>query len=268
MVVPGNHVGRRRGPGLTIARYSDLADAPVIVTGGGSGIGAALVEGFLTQGARVGIIDIIDTSEFADRLEQTTGTRPAARICDVSNAAALTASINDLAESMGGLRVLVNNAADDMRHVAEEVTDAIWRDSMAVNLDAYFTGCRTAAGLMRDGGAIINFSSITVQIGAAEMIPYVTANAGIVGMTRGLAREWGHRGIRVNAIAPGWVLTEKQLEKWATPESLKHFRTRQCLDRMLEPQDMVGPVLFLASDASGAVTGQTLIADAGVVHGG
>jgi NAD(P)-dependent dehydrogenase (short-subunit alcohol dehydrogenase family) len=113
------------------------------------------------------------------------------------------------------------------------------------------------------GGSIINFSSISYMFGAGNMAPYVTANAGIMGMSRGLAREWGPHNIRVNSVAPGWVLTDKQMDKWASPEALEAFRARQCLPNMMQPQDVVGTVLFLASDISAMMTSQTLCVDAG-----
>ena len=252
---------------MTGARFPDLDGASVVVTGGASGIGAALVTGFLRQGAQVALIDIADADQAADAMEEATGRRPLPLTCDVTDPAALDAALDRAATAHGGLRVLVNNAADDMRHDALDVTPATWDASLALNLDAYFHGCRKAATLMgADGGAIVNFSSITFQLGAAGMVPYMTANAGIVGLTRALAREWGPRDIRVNAVAPGWVLTEKQREKWASEAGIAAFKERQALKRMLEPDDMVGPVLFLASAASGAVTGQVLVADAGVVH--
>jgi galactose dehydrogenase len=161
----------------------------------------------------------------------------------------------------------VNNAANDMRYRAEEVTEAIWDDMQAVNLRAYFFACQKAAAMMRaaGGGSIINFSSTSYMMGIAEMSAYIAANAGITGMTRSLAREWGPHGIRVNALAPGWVLTDKQLEKWVTPEGLQAHLDRQCLKTPMQPEDVLGGALFLASDISRMMTGQTLVIDAGVV---
>jgi len=180
-----------------------------------------------------------------------------------SDTTALQDAIDQAVSLHGGLDVMVNNAADDMRMVAADVSSDDWDSQQDVNLKPYFFGCQRAAHHMKDGGSIINFSSITYLFGAAGMAPYVTANAGIVGMTRALAREWGPRRIRVNALAPGWVLTQKQLDKWATPEALEAFRERQCLPDMMQPEDIVGPVLFLASDASAKMTSQTLVVDSG-----
>ena len=167
---------------------------------------------------------------------------------------------------MGGLTVMVNNAANDTRYAAEDITPAIWQDMLSVNLSSVFFGCQHAATLMPSGGSIINYSSITMQMGPPDMSAYVAAKAGIVGLTRSLAREWGPRGIRVNAIAPGWVMTDRQRRLWATPEAEAAFLDKQCLKRQMQPADMVGPTLFLASSASGMVTSQTLVVDAGVVN--
>ena len=239
---------------MTSARFPDLADAHVLLTGGGSGIGAALVAGFLDQGARVSVLDLAEAT-------------PSGALflpCDVTDTPALEAAMDTATAQNGPLRALVTLAANDQRIAAVEVTPDIWSAQIDLNLSHYFFACRKAASLMEDGGSIINFSSITYLMGADGMAPYVAANAGIMGLTRSLAREWGPRGIRVNAIAPGWVLTEKQLAKWATPEALSAFLDKQCLKRHMQPQDVVGTALFLASDASAMMTSQTLVLDAGV----
>jgi NAD(P)-dependent dehydrogenase (short-subunit alcohol dehydrogenase family) len=163
----------------------------------------------------------------------------------------------------------VVNAADDTRVAADTLTPEAWDQSQAINLRHYFFAAQRAADTMRarGGGSIILFSSITWMMGMAGIAPYVTANAGITGMARALAREWGPDGVRVNALAPGWVLTDRQKELWATPQALADFLPKQCLQAFMEPADMVGTVLFLASGTSRFMTGQTLVVDAGVVHG-
>lgn len=251
-----------------IATFHDLRDASVFITGGGNGIGAALTEGFLAQGAKVAFVGRSDATPFVDAMEATHGTRPLFIQCDITDTGALTAAMDQAADAHGPLQTLVNNAANDMRHDAMAITPDIWDDSQAVNLKAYFFACQKAATLMADGGSIINYSSITYLMGAAGMVPYVTANAGIMGMTRALAREWGPRGIRVNAIAPGWVFTEKQETMWATPEAKTAFLGKQCLRTFMKPEDMVGGTLFLASAASAMMTGQMMVIDAGVAHTG
>ncbi len=251
-----------------IATFHDLAGASVFITGGGNGIGAALTDGFLAQGAKVAFVGRSDATAFVDEMAAKHGNRPLFIRCDITDTAALQAAIATAADQHGPLKALVNNAANDVRHDASDVTPQQWDELQAVNLKAYFFACQKAAEVMGPQGAIINFSSISYMMGAAGMIAYPTANAGIMGMTRSLAREWGERGIRVNAIAPGWVFTEKQESMWATPESKAAFLEKQCLRQFMKPDDMVGPVLFLASQASAMMTGQTMVVDAGVVGTG
>jgi len=249
------------------ARYPDLSGRSVFITGGGSGIGAALTDGFLAEGARVAFVQRRDATAFADEMEARHGRRPLFIPCDIADTAALEAAMDRAAEAHGPVTVLVNNAANDQRHRTEDVDPETWERLMGVNLRAYFFACRKAVAMMKDagGGTIVNFSSISYMMGNAGYPVYVTANAGITGMTRALAREFGPDNIRVNALAPGWVLTEKQIEMWATPEDLAAHMDRQCLKRHLSPDDMVDPVLFLASAASTMMTGQCMVVDGGVV---
>ena len=250
------------------ATFHDLKDASVFITGGGNGIGAALTEGFLAQGAKVTFVGRSDATGFADQMQATHGNRPLFIQCDITDTAALQAAVDQAVAAHGPLAALVNNAANDMRYDAMKITPEIWDESQAVNLKAYFFACQKAASLMGPSGSIINYSSISYMMGGAGMVPYVSANAGIVGMTRALAREWGPKGIRVNAIAPGWVFTDKQETMWATPALKAAFLEKQCLQTFLQPSDMVGGTLFLASNASAMMTGQTMVIDAGVVGTG
>lgn len=250
------------------ATYADLAGASVFITGGGSGIGAALTEGFLAQGARVAFVGRSDYTDFAAALGAKQGNTPLFIQCDVTDTDALHAAMDRAAAANGPITVQVNNAADDMRYDSADVTPAIWDNQIAVNLKHYFFACQKAASGMTDGGSIINFSSISYMMGGAGYAPYIAANAGITGLTRSLAREYGPRGIRVNAIAPGWVLTEKQLAKWATPEGLENHLAGQCLKTHLVADDIVGAVLFLASDASRMMTSQVMVVDGGLVSTG
>ncbi|GAB4531041.1 MAG: SDR family oxidoreductase [Roseibium sp.] len=249
------------------ATFPDLDGASVFITGGGSGIGAALTEGFLQQGAKVAFVQRSDATAFCDDMEEKHGRRPLFLPCDITDIGALTAAMDKAAEANGPIAVLVNNAANDQRHKTEEVDEAFWDWSMAINLKAYFFACRNVVAGMRaaGGGAIVNFTSISYMMGLAGMPAYTTANSGINGLTRSLAREFGPDGIRVNAVAPGWVLTQKQKDMWVTPEGLAAHIDRQCLKVELMPEDMVEPVLFLASKASRAMTGQALVVDGGVV---
>jgi NAD(P)-dependent dehydrogenase (short-subunit alcohol dehydrogenase family) len=249
------------------AVFPDLKEASVFITGGGSGIGAAVTDGFLQQGARVAFIGRSDASDFVAQMEATHGRRPLFLRGDVTDTDRLSQALSEAADRHGPINVLVNNAANDQRHGLLDTTPQDWDDSIAVNLKAYFFACQGVAAAMKaaKAGAIINFSSISYMMGNAGYPAYTAANAGITGMTRSLARELGGDGIRVNAIAPGWVLTQRQLDLWATPEDLAAHLDRQCLKRHLTPEDIVDSVLFLASDASRMMTGQCLVVDGGVV---
>ena len=247
--------------------FPDLSGASVFITGGGSGIGAALTEGFLRQGAKVAFVQRSDASDFVSRMKQATGNPPLFIPCDLTDIAALKAAIAQAAEAHGPVTRLVNNAANDQRHTALEVTEEFWDWSQAINLKQYFFACQTVIPMMRSagGGAIVNFTSISYMMGNAGYPAYTTANSAVNGLTRSLAREFGPDRIRVNALAPGWVLTDKQKEKWVTKEALDAHLARQCLPDPLAPDDIVGPCLFLASDASRAMTGQAVVVDGGVV---
>jgi len=247
--------------------FPDLKDQSVFITGGGSGIGAALTEGFLRQGAKVSFVQRSGAGAFCDEMAEKTGQRPHAMACDITDIPRLKACLAEAAEVHGPVAVLVNNAANDQRHKTEEVTEDFWDWSQAINLKAYFFACQAVIGGMRQagGGSIINVSSISYMMGNAGYPAYTTANGGITAMTRSLAREFGPARIRVNALMPGWVLTEKQLEKWASPEDLDAHMERMCLKEHLKPEDIVGGMLFLASSASKAMTGQALVIDGGVV---
>lgn len=249
------------------ATFHDLDGASVFVTGGGSGIGAALTDGLLAQGARVALMQRSDATDFLSEMKRKHGRAPMFLQGDVTDTPRLRACIAEAAQAHGPVGVLVNNAANDKRHSTEEVDEAFWDWAVAVNLKAYFFACQAVIPGMRTagGGSIINFSSIAYMMGNAGYPVYTTANSGINGMTRSLAREFGPDGIRVNAVAPGWVMTEKQKELWVTPEALAAHLERQCLKDTLAPQDIVDAVLFLASGTSRMMTGQALVVDGGVV---
>ncbi|MDO5630897.1 MAG: SDR family oxidoreductase [Paracoccus sp. (in: a-proteobacteria)] len=247
--------------------FPDLNGASVFITGGGSGIGAALTEGFLRQRAKVAFCQRSDAGAFCDAMEAATGNRPLFLPCDITDMAALGATLDAAAAAHGPVTVLVNNAANDKRHNLMDVDEAFFDWSIAINLKAYVFAAKAVVPGMRaaGGGAIINFSSISYMMGNAGYPLYVAANSGINGLTRALAREFGPDRIRVNALAPGWVLTQKQKDLWVTPEGLAAHLDRQCLKDPLEPEDIVGGCLFLASRAARAMTGQALVIDGGVV---
>ncbi|MCB6179805.1 SDR family oxidoreductase [Rhodobacter sp. Har01] len=247
--------------------FPDLKGQSVFITGGGSGIGAALTEGFLRQGAKVAFCQRSDATAFCDAMEQATGARPLFLPCDITVMDQLELTLSTAARVHGPVTVLVNNAANDQRHATLTTDEAFWDWSMAINLKAYFFAAKAVIPGMQaaGGGAIVNFTSISYMMGNAGYPVYTTANSGINGLTRSLAREFGPDRIRVNALAPGWVLTDKQKSLWVTPEGLAAHIDRQCLKDTIQPEDIVGGCLFLASSASRMMTGQALVIDAGVV---
>jgi NAD(P)-dependent dehydrogenase (short-subunit alcohol dehydrogenase family) len=249
------------------ATFHDLKGKSVFITGGGSGIGASLTEGFLSQGAKVAFVQRSDSSAFVDEMEKATGNRPMFIPCDITNTPMLKGAMDQAASAHGPITVLVNNAANDKRHKTEDVDEAFFEWCIAINLKAYFFAVQHVVPMMRaaGGGSVVNFSSISYMMGNAGYALYTASNSGINGMTRSLAREFGPDRIRVNALAPGWVLTQKQKDLWVTPEGLKAHVDRQCLKDTLDPEDIVGGTLFLASDVSKMMTGQALVIDGGVV---
>jgi len=249
------------------ARYPDLAGASVFITGGGSGIGAGLTEAFLRQGARVAFVQRSDASEFCDAMQAATGNRSLFLPCDITDRAALVEAVDRAAAAHGAIRVLVNNAANDQRHSLAEVTPEFLDWSLAINFKSYVHACQAVIPAMQaaGGGSVINITSISYMMGNAGYPIYTAANSALNGLTRSLAREFGRDRVRVNALAPGWVMTPRQLEKWVTPEGLAAHLARQCLPDTLSPADIAAGVLFLASDASRAMTGQALVIDGGVV---
>lgn len=252
------------------AHFDDLKGQSVFITGGGSGIGAWLTEGFVAQGAKVAFVQRSDATELCDRLEAEHQNRPLFIACDITNIDALRSAIQQARDANGPITVLVNNAASDNRHGLHDYSVDDWDRSMAINLRPHFFTAQEVAGDMRAAGhgSIINFSSISYMMGNDGYPAYVAAKSAITGLTRGLARELGGDNIRVNALMPGWVLTERQRDLWVTPEGLEAHLERQCLKQEILPEDIVAPTLFLASSASRMMTSQALVVDGGVVMTG
>ena len=247
-------------------KYSSLVGKTVFITGGATGIGAAMVRAFSEQGSNVAFVDLDGDAAnvLAADLEQSTGMRPWFKQLDVTNVAVLQSAIRESATELGPLHTLVNNAANDMRHTPADVTPESWRDTMAINLDATFFAAQTAAELMAmSGGSIINFSSINALLGPANMAGYVAAKAAIVGLSRSLAKDFGGSNIRVNAILPGWVVTQRQLDTWLTAEAEAAWMEQVALKKRLLPVDVANLALFLAADDSAMITGQSLTIDGG-----
>lgn len=252
-----------------VGRYPDLAGRGVVVTGGGSGIGAALVAGFAAEGARVAFLDIAENESrtLVSELDGKVEHLPLFIGTDLRDIAALRGAIETAAAALGGIRVLINNAARDDRHDLEAVEPDDWDENQAVNLRHHFFAAQAVAPHMRKGGggAIVNYSSIAFLLNMGELPGYAAAKAGIIGLTKSLAGRLGPDGIRVNAILPGMVLTERQKRLWIDDDAMAGGIDRQCLKRSLVAEDMVGPTLFLASDASAAITAQTLVVDGGML---
>jgi NAD(P)-dependent dehydrogenase (short-subunit alcohol dehydrogenase family) len=250
-----------------IASYPDLAGRAVFVTGGASGIGARFVAAFAAQGCRVSFVDI-DAAAARSLVGSLACADVRSAQCDVRDIAALQSAIAEAAQAFGPIRVLINNAARDDRHRMEDVTPAYWDENQAVNLrHQFFAAQAVVPGMAASGGgSIINLGSISWMRGRPAMVGYTTAKAAIGGMTRVLARELGGRNIRVNAIVPGAVVTERQSALWTTPEMEKEFLEQQCLKFRVVEDDIARAALFLASDESRAITGQNLIVDAGLAQ--
>jgi D-xylose 1-dehydrogenase len=249
------------------AIYPSLKDRTVLVTGGGSGIGEAIVRQFVGQGSRVGFIDIdIKASK------QLLASLPAdARVhfehADLRDIGALRQAIAGVREALGPITILVNNAGRDDRHSIEEVTPEYWDERIALNLKHQFFAAQAVAPEMAKagGGAIVNLGSVSWVIGQGNMPCYTTAKSAVQGLTRALARDLGPKNVRVNSILPGWIMTQRQQDLWLTPEGEAELMQRQCLKRKLVPDDIARTVLFFSADDSGACTNQNYIVDGGWV---
>lgn len=252
---------------MTRSIHPSLEDRAVIVTGGASGIGAAIVEEFVAQGARVGFLDLDAAAAEAlvARLAPAARHAPLWGRVDLAEGRAVAPAVEALVERLGGADVLVNNAARDDRHRLAEVTPEYWRERLAVNLDHYVFAVQAVLPAMRRAGrgAIVNMGSMSWRLGLDGMIAYVTAKAGIEGMTHGLARELGPSRIRVNCVVPGFVRTARQVEKWLTPELERMVFEGQCLPDFIEPADVAALVAFLASDAARSCSSGVYTVNAG-----
>jgi NAD(P)-dependent dehydrogenase (short-subunit alcohol dehydrogenase family) len=250
------------------AVYSDLAGKVVLVTGGASGIGESIVRRFAAQKSAVVFFDIKESEgESLARELTAAGHNAIFRRVDLIDTKAMQAAIDGVARTIGPVSVLVNNAAHDERHATESVTPEYWDDRIAVNLKHQFFAAQSVLPGMKKlgGGSIINFGSTSWMIGLGGMAVYTASKSAVLGLTRSLARDYGPFNIRVNAIAPGWIMTQRQIDKWLTPESEEELMKRQCLKRRLQPDELARFTLFLASDESSACTNQHYIVDGGWV---
>lgn len=249
------------------ASYPSLRGRVVLVSGGGSGIGASIVEHFAGQGARVGFVDVDEQASRAlvDRIGAAGHPLPLFLPCDVRDIAAYQEAIAQVAAAFGPVTVLINNAARDDRHVLADVTPAFWDERIAVNLrHQYFAIQAVASGMKKaGGGSIVNFSSVSYHTMTPQLSVYQAAKAAVIGMTRGLARDLGPDGIRLNAITPGWIMTQRQIDLWLTPEAEAALMTAQCLKEKVYPPDIARMALWLAADDSRLVTAQNFVVDGG-----
>lgn len=249
------------------ATYPSLAGRHAFVSGGASGIGAELVSQLAAQKAKVSFVDIDgDRGEKLAADLRDAGAEVSYRTCDITDTATFQQTLREFAEELGPIRVLVNNAANDARTPFEDVTPEQWDRDLNVNIKHHFFAAQTVVPMMREagGGSIINFGSITAHVRVPNLAGYVAAKAGIEGMTRAQATEYGKWEIRVNCIIPGWILTEKQLTDHATPEALEKLLTEdQKLPHKLYPDDIARMVLWLGADDSRSCTGHLWVVDGG-----
>lgn len=251
----------------SFGKFPSLRDRTVFVTGGGSGIGAAIVESFLDQGARVAFVDIDDAASrhLCESLRAQYGIAPHFARCDITEIPALQAAIEQAGRDLGDVAVLINNAANDMRHKWQEVTPAYWDERMAVNLRHMFFAIQSVVPQMKrlGGGSIINFGSISWKVRMGGAAAYTTAKAAVHGLTRGMARDLGQDGIRVNTVLPGWVMTERQKKLWLDQAGEQLLDREQCLKGRIQPVDVARLVMFLAADDSRMCSAQEFTVDAG-----
>ena len=249
------------------ATYPSLRGQVAFVSGGASGLGAEFVAQLAAQGVRVGFVDLQDDAgrALAEEISRRGHPEPLYQHCDVRDVEALQRAIAATGEQLGPVTVLVNNAANDVRHRFDALTVAEWDELTQVNVRHHFFATQAVAPMMRAAGrgSVINLGSIAVHIDLLDLHAYVTAKAGIEGLTRTLARELGPDGIRVNCVLPGWVMTERQLTQWVTPEAEESIARNQCVPHKLYPEDVARLVLWLAADDSRSCTAQRWIVDGG-----
>jgi NAD(P)-dependent dehydrogenase (short-subunit alcohol dehydrogenase family) len=249
------------------ATYPSLRGQVAFVSGGATGLGAEFVTQLTSQGVRVGYVDVQDDAgnALAETLARRGYPEPLYQHCDVRDVAALQDAIAVTGEQLGPVTVLVNNAANDERQSVETLSVPAWDDFLQVNLRHHFFATQAVVPMMRKAGlgSVVNLGSISAHIDVMDLPVYITAKAGIEGLTRTLARELGPFGIRVNCVIPGWVMTERQLARWVTPEAEASIQRNQCLPQKLYPADVARLVLWLAAEDSRSCTAQRWIVDGG-----
>ena len=245
------------------AVYPSLNNKVVVVTGGGSGIGESITRSFIKQGAKVAFLDFNEKDSIKLISDLNTDNLHF-EFCDLRDIEQLKNSIKKISSKFGPIQILVNNARDD-RHSLQSVTSEYFDERIATNLKHQLFASQAVVSDMEKngGGAIINMGSTSWMIGQGGMPCYTTAKSAIQGLTRGLARDLGPKNIRVNCVVPGWIMTERQVDMWLTPESEKELMDRQCIKRKLFPKDIAKFVLFMASDEASACSNQSFVVDGG-----
>ena len=248
--------------------YSDLKNKKVFITGGGSGIGASIVEHFCEQKSEVFFVDINikDSHKLINKLKKKKFRLPKFIECDLLDVEKLQNVIKNIIVSRGPINVLVNNAANDQRHKTEEVDEKYWENRIGVNLKHCFFAAQAVVEGMKKlkNGSIVNLGSVSWMLGEGDKVIYETAKSAVVGLTRSFAQEFGTFNIRCNSVVPGSIATERQIKHWLTPKYKKLILEKQALKRQLKPEDVARLVLFLASDQSSGCTKQDFIVDAGI----
>lgn len=249
------------------ASYPSLKGRTVFVSGGGSGIGASIVEHFAEQEAKVSFVDVDEAASttLVKKIAAAGHASPLFLKADVRDVKAYQAAIAEAAAKLGTITVLINNAARDDRHDLADVTPDFWDERIAVNLRHQFFAIQAVAPGMKvaGGGSIVNFSSVSYHTMTARLSVYEAAKAAVIGLTRGLARDLGPDRIRLNAITPGWIMTQRQIDLWLTPEAEADLMKAQCLKEKVYPPDIARMALFLASDDSRLITAQNFVVDGG-----
>jgi NAD(P)-dependent dehydrogenase (short-subunit alcohol dehydrogenase family) len=248
-------------------KYFDLENKRVFITGGGSGIGASIVEHFCEQGSEVYFVDINaeESKKLVDEMKNKKFKEPTFIECDLINIKLLQETISKILTEKGPINILINNAANDTRHKIDDVTVEYWDERINVNLRHFFFTVQAVKKSMieNNGGVIINMGSTSWMVGQGGMAAYTAAKSGVVGMTRSFARDLGEFNIRVNSVVPGWVMTQRQIDMWLNKESEEELMKKQCLKEKLMPNEIAQAVLFFSSDQSSGCTNQSYIVDKG-----
>jgi len=248
-------------------KYFDLENKRVFITGGGSGIGASIVEHFCEQGSEVYFVDINveESKKLVDEMKNKKFKEPTFIECDLINVKLLQETISKILTEKGPINILINNAANDTRHKIDDVTVEYWDERINVNLRHFFFTVQAVKKSMieNNGGVIINMGSTSWMVGQGGMAAYTAAKSGVVGMTRSFARDLGEFNIRVNSVVPGWVMTQRQIDMWLNKESEEELMKKQCLKEKLMPNEIAQAVLFFSSDQSSGCTNQSYIVDKG-----